>query len=231
MAYPDDKEDFTPPVSPEHIRDNHVEELQTLLETLQDIIGLFPTWQTPPVADIGDCFIDNVRIRMTHVYAKDTDGLYLVAFGGGMGLHVNNDGNVGVKTDDPSVELDVNGEIKGTYGFYHDRGDPDSYDFELGDLTEDNAWHTLDLSGIVPADTKGVALFVMYKASGAGQSIVFRKNGNFFTSNRSMIVTAVADIFHTQDIIVSCDTDRFVEYKMSSPQTVTVRILVKGWWK
>ena len=36
------------------------------------------------------------------------------------------------------------------------RGDPDAYDFTLGDFIRDSAWHDLDLSAIIPVGTRAI---------------------------------------------------------------------------
>ena len=56
MTYPTDKEDFTPVVSPEFTRDNHVNELQTLLETLQNVLGLLVNGNAGAKVHIGDMY-------------------------------------------------------------------------------------------------------------------------------------------------------------------------------
>lgn len=231
MAYPDDKKDFTPVASPEWTRQGHINELQTLLETLQDILGTFPNWTQNGVADIGKLFKEDDYIIVRQIGAKDDAGININNNAGGLTVRILDDGKIGVLKQTPIVELDVAGEINSTYGFYHDRGDPNAYDYDLGDLTEDNNWHDLDLSGIVPVNTKAVVLFVNYRASVADVGAFFRKNGNTFDKSKSGVRAQVANIYSDEQFMIACDGDRKVEYTLASPQTNRCNITVLGWFK
>ncbi len=231
MAYPDNKEDFTPVVSPEFIRDDHINELQTLLETFQDIFGTFPNWGVNGVADIGNMILSTTQIVVVEVRAVSGAGLLLRDNNAALGVFIEHGGNVGIKNSNPAVDLDVNGEINSTYGFFHDRGDPAAVDWNLGDLTEDGAFHTLDMSGVVPAGAKAVCLAVDYTGSAVGARIRIKKEGQANAYNIAKVQTQVANVPFWADLIVICDADRKVEYEITSPQTTAVGITVKGWWK
>ena len=127
--------------------------------------------------------------------------------------------------------INVGARIAAGLPHFNDRGDPATVDFDLGDLTEDGAWHDLDLSGIVPANTKAVVLRIRYTSSGVGEAISLRKNGNTNSLNVGEISTTVANVGAYGDKTVAVDGDRKIEYKLSSPATTAVLIVVKGWWK
>lgn len=231
MAYPDDHEDFTPVVSPEFVRDNHINELQTLLETFEGIFGLFPNWIAGAPALIGEMFLSKSAIALTQISSRDVGNLVLTDVNSVVAVAVKLGGNVGIKNSTPAVELDVTGEINSTYGFYHDRGDPAAHDYTQATLTTDGSWNNLDLSGIVPAGAKTVLLRVILRDGAIGQSLAFRKNGNANTVNAAEVVNQVANINLDTDVMVSCDTDRVIEYNGSNVVWDVIRMTVRGWWK
>lgn len=123
------------------------------------------------------------------------------------------------------------GGILTDYGFYHDRGDPEDYDFELGDLTADGNWNDLDLSSIVPANAKAVNIHVAYTANITARRILFRRNGNVNAFAVAGVRNVVANIQQYGNLTVACDSNRFIEYNMSSPTTTALYMTVLGWWK
>lgn len=124
------------------------------------------------------------------------------------------------------VQLGVGGAIHQ----YVDRGDPSAWDFQIGDLTTDGTWRDLDLSSIVPSGAVAVHLYVLVQDDSANKNIKFRKNGNANNYNVSTVRSIVANQNSQQDIIVSCDSNRIVEYKASNTSWTQIIILVKGWW-
>ncbi len=114
---------------------------------------------------------------------------------------------------------------------YHDRGDPSGYDFETAAITTDGTWNDLDLSSVVPAGAKAVALVVFISDNLVNQQLRFRKNGNSNERNVSSIVTQVAAQRVWGDIIVACDLNRVIEYNGTNTAFAEIFIVVKGWWK
>lgn len=109
-----------------------------------------------------------------------------------------------------------------------DRGDPASHDWQMGDLTADNAWHDLDLSSIVPAGATHVLLRV--EADKATREIVaFRQNGNVNEYNVSKLRFLLDSRTKTGDCIVAVDGNRIIEYKISATLNY-LNITVGGWW-
>ena len=114
---------------------------------------------------------------------------------------------------------------------YTDRGDPASIDYVLTDLIEDNAWHDLNLSALLPPDAIAVELSVSYTANALNQDINFRRNGYIHVANAPGIRSQVANQSILQQIKVSCDTSQIIEYYLSSTATTAVAITVTGWYK
>lgn len=125
---------------------------------------------------------------------------------------------------------DVKTRLDAGVAGFTDRGDPGASDWLLGDLIEDNAYHDLDLSAIVPAGAKAVLLFTWYKATAVAKAIYFKTKGNVNAIAVSANRTVAAGLHHLQDHVVACDENRVIEYKMNSPESDYVDIVVKGWW-
>jgi len=120
-------------------------------------------------------------------------------------------------------------KINGVEVGYVDRGDPASADFDQTDLTQDGAWHDLDLSSIVPVGVKVVSVNFQLSDTAAGSYMIFRKNGNSNSVTRTVIGTQVANVVTYSDGIVACDSGRVIEYLVSQAIS-SITITVKGWW-
>ena len=128
-------------------------------------------------------------------------------------------------------KLTVFGEAITDYGFFHDRGDPAAVDFGIGDLTVDGAYHTLDLSSIIPSDSKAVLLRVkVIDDAVGGVGVGFRKNGNSNSANVAICIPQVANIPIEYTPIVICDSSQIIEYVVGTGLTV-IDITILGWWK
>lgn len=114
-------------------------------------------------------------------------------------------------------------------GGFVDRGDPAAYDRQVGDFTVDSDWHDWDLSAIVPAGAKAVLLRVMMKDDLVERLIQFQKNGNTNTFNSTHIRAQVANVYIEQDLIVACDSDRVIEYYLTTGMDAC-NVIVRGWW-
>lgn len=111
-----------------------------------------------------------------------------------------------------------------------DRGDPAALDFTKGDLLQDNAWHDLDLSAIVPAGAKAVLIALSIASAYVNKDVKFRKNGVAPTPAISNSRTQVANIYYYTDNVVAVDADRKIEYLTTVPPWIAINIVIKGWW-
>lgn len=111
-----------------------------------------------------------------------------------------------------------------------DRGDPAAVDYITGDFTKDNTWYELDLSGVVPAGAKAVAITIVVFTTAVGSELSFRRAGNLRTINKATIMTQVANIFLANDLVIAVDSDRKIEYRASVATWVVINVSVKGWW-
>ena len=111
-----------------------------------------------------------------------------------------------------------------------DRGDPATNDVTVGDLTTDGNWNDLDLSGIVPAGAKSVALRLVISDNIVGQAVKLRKNGNSNSENIVDHRIQIANQVQRHTVIVACDTNRVIEYFASSTVWSAINIVTAGWW-
>ena len=120
--------------------------------------------------------------------------------------------------------------MKGEIDMYVDRGDPAAYDFAIGDLTIDGAWHDLDLSSIIPIAAKGVYLMGMVEGANVNWNIMFRKKGNTNAINHEMFSTLRAGIERHRSGVIAVGTDRKIEYMADNQAWTTLSLVVRGWW-
>lgn len=108
------------------------------------------------------------------------------------------------------------------------RGNIAAVDFAIGDFTLDGAWHTLDLSSIVPANATVVHLLVSFKSSVTNDSFWIGRAPQAGNPNRSIVRTAGAFITVSPDITCYPDANRHLEYT-GSVSTTVLNMVVKGW--
>lgn len=113
---------------------------------------------------------------------------------------------------------------------YVDRGDTLGYDFHKANFTLDNAWHDLDLSAIVPAGPCLVHFAMIIYINTTGHSILFRKKGHPWGTNRWGFVCQSAIGFVQTNPIVLCDADRKIQYKVTGVSCEDLELMVRGWW-
>ncbi|MCK5581922.1 MAG: hypothetical protein KAJ18_11695 [Candidatus Omnitrophica bacterium] len=111
-----------------------------------------------------------------------------------------------------------------------DRGDPADWDFDIGDLTTDNAYHDLDLSSIVSPYSTRVKLRVRIEDDVIDSRFSLRKNGNTNDYNKVQIDTLVTNLDTEQTIDIACDSNQVIEYKASNLTWSSINILVVGWY-
>ncbi len=111
-----------------------------------------------------------------------------------------------------------------------DRGDAVGTDFSVGDLTIDDAWHDLDLSGIIPVNAKAVILRVECSSPSAGDRSKFRTKGHSREDNVSIARSQVTGINIGYDLVVVPDINGVVEYRVSTGVYTVFEIVVGGWF-
>lgn len=116
-----------------------------------------------------------------------------------------------------------------TAGYVH-RGDPGAFDFVAVNFTKDNAWHDLDLSGIVPANARCANLYLVIRATAIHKQIQFRSKDVTAEINKSTNWTQVANIRIGYPTSVAVDSDRVIQYKVFDATFNLINFVVSGWW-
>lgn len=115
---------------------------------------------------------------------------------------------------------------------YHDRGDPVAPDFTTPDFTADGAWHTLDLSAIVPEEAADHLVLLRFKGKIAMDSgdIHIRKPGRVGVQN--CFLNEYEGTEPTNKIAsfwVIVDASRHIEYQISAGDWALFELVVRGW--
>ena len=118
---------------------------------------------------------------------------------------------------------------------YHDshgfvsRGDPSTYDRTETTLTEDAAWHNLDLSAVVPTGAKSILFKAYAKSGSAGAYMYLRPTGSTNSYAAGVVYTQVANIYSFEIMGVPCDSSQDVQYYVTTNMTAE-GLVVMGWW-
>lgn len=114
---------------------------------------------------------------------------------------------------------------------YLDRGDIAALDYTQATLTQDGAWHSLDISSIVGAGRRLVLLRVRVLDGEVGKKGAFKTNGDVNAVNSSEIYTHVANVINEADMWVFTDTAGIIEYLFSNVVFTSILVAVRGWFK
>ncbi len=121
-----------------------------------------------------------------------------------------------------------------TYMNFVDRGDPAAVDYnETGSkavFNTDGNWHDLDLSAIVPAGAYAILIQLSVTHTSASQNFSLRKKGNSNAINIATIRTQVASVAIVQQVTVTCDANRVIQYLGANSAFAGVALVVVGWW-
>jgi len=112
-----------------------------------------------------------------------------------------------------------------------DRGGTTENDFTLSDLTTDSAWHSLDLSGVVPTGTKIIPIRTLIAATIVGAVGYFTEDETLGHLNMFATVTQVANAFISQEGYIVCDENRKIRYIITDTTWHLFNILIRGWAK
>lgn len=113
--------------------------------------------------------------------------------------------------------------------FVH-RGNPDGYDWTAGDFTVDSGFHDLDLSGIIPVNTKLVLLRAKFKSAEIGKFFELQRKGDYYHVNMFSLFSIVSNQWSCGDCLIQSDADRLIEYAITTGSSPTINLMVGGWW-
>ena len=106
------------------------------------------------------------------------------------------------------------------------------YDYDVTTLTQDGAWHVLDLSAIVPASAKLVLLRLAAAHGLKGKCFRVCKAGESNIYACANVVTQVADVINEQTALVDCSGQQ-IQYwaTINVPYPFTLLwLVVLGWF-
>ena len=137
-------------------------------------------------------------------------------------------------TDWQKLKIDAEGrlEVSVVAGHeYVDRGDPAVVDYDQTKLTIDDAWHDLDLSGIITDDDAVlVHILAIIKDDVTGSVLNMRKNGNTNALNISAVRTQAVNVYMDNEFSVSLDDNLVIEYNITTGMD-EVLLIIRGWWR
>jgi len=109
--------------------------------------------------------------------------------------------------------------------------DAAAYDFTLANFTIDTAWHDLDLSAIVPAGAIAVLVQWGMRNSDADAPTALRRNGMVNVIEIVHGRSIAANIYSPYSMIVPCDANRVIEYRITNVGTWGyLSMIILGWW-
>jgi len=115
-------------------------------------------------------------------------------------------------------------------GIVFDRGDPNTPDFSGAALITDNAWHIIDLSGIVPAGVSGCFITVSIRSAFINERIQIKQAENTFTYNALTQRTQVANQTIHAEGVVFLGPSLKIKYFFTIGPFAIKSITVKGWF-
>ena len=103
-------------------------------------------------------------------------------------------------------------------------------DFTLPDFNNNNAWHDLDLSGIVPDKAYAVIVNLRLLAVSAAESTRWRRKGSTTEFGAVKAGTAPLADFRWHQLIIACDSNRVIQYRNIAGGWTTMDFNVYGWF-
>ncbi len=103
-------------------------------------------------------------------------------------------------------------------------------DFDKTDFTQDADYHTLDLSGIVPAGVAAVNLSLKAQGVGVGDIVRFRHPADTRAQGRCIHWTQGAGLDGAEVWAQGVDSNRHCQYYVSNVVWATLNLYIRGWW-
>lgn len=126
--------------------------------------------------------------------------------------------------------IDLIIEAVSDYFGYHFRGDPTAFDFTIGDLTIDNAWHDLDLSSIIPEGVRAINMITNIRGTAAQVRVAFKRGGQVNDYNMCSIWTQKINVKIGGSFPIAVDENRIMQYKIANATINICGLCIAGWW-
>jgi len=105
-----------------------------------------------------------------------------------------------------------------------------SEDFTLPDFDNNNAWHDLDLSGIVPDKAYAVVANLRIGATASSESTRWRTKGSTTEFGAVKAGTYPVGSIRWHQLIIACDSDRIIQYRNTPGSWTYLDFNVYGWF-
>ena len=105
-----------------------------------------------------------------------------------------------------------------------------AFDFQLGDFTQDGAWHSKSWSSIVPKTAKLVTLKMIYTAPAVGRAFLLRTPGVTYDYNSYGAIALAAGAQFELNFIMPVTNSQTFEYYLSAAGSTVAILIVQGWF-
>ncbi len=113
---------------------------------------------------------------------------------------------------------------------YVPRDDETAFDFDKDDLTNDNAWHDLDLSGIISATARIVHLRVGYGCASVGKKLNLKPYAASTDKGSLVFQTTIANVPENQSGQLAC-LNQLIRYRLENVTWSWCDIAILGYWQ
>jgi len=115
------------------------------------------------------------------------------------------------------------------YGGIIDRGYTATPDFVISDLILDQQWHLLDLSGIIPDNTKFVFLLFLTAGNTQNSYIRISKPPELENNNQDVIMCQLANMTYFRTLCCGVNENKKILYAFSDAAWYVCDITVRAW--
>lgn len=105
-----------------------------------------------------------------------------------------------------------------------------AFDFQIGDFTQDGAWHTKSIATIVPKNCKIAMLKMLYTAPAAGRFFGLRVTGDTYAYDTFGIVSLVGAAQHETNILLPIMGQQSFDYYLPAAGSTLASLVFQGWF-
>jgi len=112
-----------------------------------------------------------------------------------------------------------------------DRGELGTFDYTIGDFISDEAYHDLNLSGIVGAGERLVMIQVQAAAIVAGATVFFITKGHTLYNNRAGLIIPSDMAPEEQTMWIKTNESGIIQYMLFNTTWLYCNVTIRGWFK